>query len=123
MLETLASLNYLFPSVPSLPLKPSAGLEIGPYFTDAPWSAVGYLTLAFYPLVIGIAYFLSLEVSFSSWFFYLFTKVQSVAATALGFQDFPGVRGGQADSVSARAGSRARSSGWRCLALMPRGAI
>jgi Family of unknown function (DUF6785)/Domain of unknown function (DUF6784) len=87
VLETLASLNYLFPSVPSLPLKPSTGLEIGPYFTDAPWSAVGYLTLAFYPLVIGIAYFLSLEVSFSSWFFYLFTKVQSVAATAFGFQD------------------------------------
>jgi hypothetical protein len=87
VLETLASLNYLYPSVPYLPLKPSADLEVGRYFTDAPWNAVGYLTLAFYPLVIGIAYFLSLEVSFSSWFFYLFTKVQSVAATAMGLRD------------------------------------
>jgi hypothetical protein len=87
VLETLASLNYLFPSVPSVPLKPSGELEIGQYFTDTPWNAVGYLTLGFYPLVIGIAYFLSLEVSFSSWFFYLFTKVQSVACTAFGFRD------------------------------------
>jgi uncharacterized protein DUF6785/uncharacterized protein DUF6784 len=87
VLETLASLNYLFPSVPSLPLKPSSDLEIGQYFTEFPWNAVGYLTLGFYPLVIGIAYFLSLDVSFSSWFFYLFTKVQSVVATALGYRD------------------------------------
>jgi hypothetical protein len=87
VLETMASLNYLYPSVPFVPLKPSSGLEIGQYFTDAPWNAVGYLTLAFYPLVIGIAYFLSLEVSFSSWFFYLLTKVQNVASTAMGFRD------------------------------------
>jgi hypothetical protein len=70
-----------------VPLKPSSQLEIGPYFTDPPWNAVGYLTLAFYPLVIGLAYFLSLEVSFSCWFFYLLTKVQNVMTAALGFQD------------------------------------
>lgn len=87
VLETFASLNYLFPSVPYIPLKPDADLNIGQYFTDPPWSAIGYLTLAFYPLVIGIAYFLSLEVSFSCWFFYLFTKFQSVMATALGYRD------------------------------------
>ncbi len=87
VLETLASLNYLFPSIPSLSLKPNADLNIGQFFTDSPWNAVGYLTLAFYPSVIGIAYFLSLEVSFSSWFFYLFTKVQSVLTVAFGFQD------------------------------------
>jgi hypothetical protein len=87
VLETFASLNYLFPSVPYVPLKPEASLNIGQYFTDPPWNAVGYLTLAFYPLVIGIAYFLSLEVSFSCWFFYLFTKVQSVMAVVFGFRD------------------------------------
>jgi hypothetical protein len=37
--------------------------------------------------VIGIAYFLSLEVSFSSWFFYLLTKAQNVAAAALGYRE------------------------------------
>ena len=87
VLETLACLNYLFPAVPSIPLKPNNDLNVGQYLTDAPWTAVGYLTLAFYPLVIGIAYFLSLEVSFSCWFFYLFTKFENVMTTALGFRD------------------------------------
>jgi uncharacterized protein DUF6785/uncharacterized protein DUF6784 len=87
VLETLASLNYLFPAVPSIPLKPNNDLNVGQYLTDSPWNAVGYLTLAFYPLVIGIAYFLSLEVSFSCWFFYLFTKFENVITTALGFRD------------------------------------
>ncbi len=52
-----------------------------------PWNAIGYTTMAFYPLVIGLTYLLSLDVSFSCWFFYLFTKVQNVGATAFGFRD------------------------------------
>jgi hypothetical protein len=87
VLQSLASLNFLYPNVPFVPIKPGQALEIGGFFSSPPWNAVGYLTLAFYPLVIGIGYFLSLEVSFSCWFFYLFTKVQNVAVTALGYRD------------------------------------
>jgi hypothetical protein len=87
VLQSLASLNFLYPSVPYIPIKPGPSLEFGSSFTTPPWNAVRYLTLSFYPLVIGIAYFLSLEVSFSCWFFYLFTKVQDVAFTAMGFRD------------------------------------
>lgn len=87
VLQTLASLNFLYPSVPYLPIKPSPPLNLSGIFTQPPWNAVGYLTLSFYPLAIGIAYLLSLEVSFSLWFFYLFTKFESVFVTALGFRD------------------------------------
>jgi hypothetical protein len=87
VLESLASLNFLYPSVPYVPIKPSPPIDLTGMFTSPPWSAVGYLTLSFYPLVIGIGYFLSLEASFSCWFFYLFTKVQNVAVTALGYRD------------------------------------
>lgn len=87
VLQTLASLNFLYPSVPYLPIKPSPPLNLTGIFTTPPWSAVGYLTLSFYPLAIGIAYLLSLEVSFSLWFFYLFTKVQNVVVTAMGYRD------------------------------------
>jgi hypothetical protein len=55
--------------------------------TNAPWNAIGYTTVSFYPLVIGLTYLLSLDVSFSCWFFYLLTKVENVATTAFGFRD------------------------------------
>ncbi|HSV74568.1 MAG TPA: DUF6785 family protein [Chthonomonadales bacterium] len=87
VLQTLASLNYLYPSIPHVPIKPSEpSLDLTRHFTEPPWSGVGYFTLAFYPLVIGLTYLLSLEVGFSLWFFYLFTKVQSVACVALGYR-------------------------------------
>ncbi len=88
VLESLASLNYLYPSVPFLPIKPSdVRLNLTPLFTTAPWSGMGYFALSFYPLVIGLTYFLPLDVAFSLWFFYLFTKFENVAATAMGYHD------------------------------------
>src|SRR5207302_5994372 len=39
ILESLASLNYLYPSVPFLPIKPSdPRLDLTPYFTVPPWN-------------------------------------------------------------------------------------
>ncbi len=89
VLESLASLNYLYPSIPFLPIKPSdPRLNLTPFFANnPPWSGVGELVLGFYPLVIGLTYFLPLDVAFSLWFFYLFAKFQNVAATALGYHD------------------------------------
>ncbi len=89
VLESMASLNYLYPSVPFLPIKPSdPRLNLTPLFSGTPpWSGMGDLVLSFYPLVIGLTYFLPLDVAFSLWFFYLFAKMQNVAATALGYHD------------------------------------
>ena len=86
VLQSLASLNYLYPSIPAIPLKPSTLPNIGEFFTTPPLSAIGYLPLAFYPLVIGLTYFLPVEVSFSAWFFFLFARFQDVAATAAGLR-------------------------------------
>jgi hypothetical protein len=88
VLESMASLNYLYPSIPFLPIKPSdTRLDITPLFSQPPWNGMGTLQLSFYPLVIGLTYFLPLDVAFSLWFFYLFSKFQNVAATALGYHD------------------------------------
>lgn len=89
VLETMASFNYLYPSVPFLPIKPSdPRLDLTPLFAATPpWNGIGYFALSFYPLVIGLTYFLPLDVGFSLWFFYLFTKFENVAATAMGYHD------------------------------------
>jgi hypothetical protein len=87
VLETLCSLNYLYPNIPALPLKPSTLPNLSQDIKTPPWSALGgSLTLGFYPMVIGLTYFLPAEVSFSAWFFYLFAKMQDVFATAAGLR-------------------------------------
>jgi hypothetical protein len=88
VLETLASLNFLYPSVPFLPIKPSdPRLILTPLFSNPPLNGASPVLLSFYPLVIGLTYFLPLDVAFSLWFFYLFTKVQTIGVTALGYRD------------------------------------
>jgi hypothetical protein len=82
LLESIDYLNYLFPAFPYIQLK---AYRLEPYLADRPWNGAGTLAVAFYPFMVGIAFLLSLDVSFSCWFFYLLVKVQMVLATALGW--------------------------------------
>ncbi len=84
VLQSLASLNYLYPSVPHLPLKPSPELNIGRLF--APDHPLHEVTLAFYPMALGIAYFAQTEVLFSCWFFYWIARLEEIGSIALGFR-------------------------------------
>src|SRR5262249_9579722 len=83
-LESVDFLNYMHPSFPYIQIK---AYHIEQYFTDRPWNGIDTFLVAFCPLMIGIVYLLSLEVSFSCWFFYLLVKAQMVLATALGWKD------------------------------------
>jgi hypothetical protein len=79
----------LVPSVPALPLKYQ---DIGPNLTQRPWSAAGWIPIGFYPFAIALGILLPLDLSFSSWFFFLFWKAQYVVAAAYGWdrtQGFP----------------------------------
>lgn len=88
VLETLAAIHFTWlPAMPYLPLKPEPLLQIDNYVTQKPWNAIGSTTLTFYPFVIGLAYLLPLDVSFSCWFFYWLTKLENVGAATLGFRD------------------------------------
>jgi len=64
-------LNILVPNVPRIPVKFH---EVGHYFTSKPWDAIGWTLVDFHPFVIGLAYFIPLDLSFSCWFFYILTK-------------------------------------------------
>ncbi len=87
-LQVLAGVAYLYPSIPFVPIKPSdPRLDLSYIFTTPPWNAVGQLQLGFYPMAIGLTYFLPLDVSFSCWFFFLLRKLEDVGATAFGFRD------------------------------------
>jgi hypothetical protein len=83
ILHSLAALNHLYPSVPYVPLKPTESLRLGQFFP--PGHPLSAITLAFYPMALGIAYFAQTEVLFSCWFFYWVARLEEMASIALGF--------------------------------------
>jgi hypothetical protein len=82
--ESVNSLNYLYPALPFLPVKATRFETV---LTGPPWNGMGMLAVAFYPFAIGIAFLLTLDVSFSCWFFYLMTKAELAMATAAGWRE------------------------------------
>jgi hypothetical protein len=82
--ESVNYLNFLYPSFPYLQIKP---YNVGAEITQPPWNGIGALYLASYPFMIGVGFILTLEVSFSCWFFYLLGKLEGVAAVATGMSD------------------------------------
>ena len=88
LLESVNFLNFLYPAIPAIPIKPLDGAnQISNFATSRPYTAMGRLTLSFYPFAIGIGYLLSLDVSFSCWFLYLMGKLSLVACSALGLSE------------------------------------
>jgi hypothetical protein len=83
MLDLLAGLHALYPSVPALRVK---WYNLAPLFNTRPWNAVGWLPIHFYPFATGLGYMMPLSLSLSVWFFYLFWKVQLVFTSAVGWR-------------------------------------
>lgn len=65
-----------FSNFPILPLY-NKGVNDN-YLTEPPWSAIGETSINFYPSAIGLVYLLSLEVSFSIWFFYVLERIVAI---------------------------------------------
>ncbi|MAF10261.1 hypothetical protein CMK11_07405 [Candidatus Poribacteria bacterium] len=76
---------------PALPLIPYARRNIGALlFTEKPWSVLSGISVAFYPYIIGLGFFIPLDLSFSCWFFFWTWQLQRVLADALGMRSLPG---------------------------------
>lgn len=71
--QLLNGLHTYFPLVPQMPLEIT-----GNFFSEKPWDQLGWVPLKVWPIVIGITFLLSSEISFSMWFFFLFMKFQNV---------------------------------------------
>ena len=86
LLTLINGLHFHFPSVPNFRLR----TEIGHLFTEKPWNAIGWMPLAVYPWVVGITFFIPLDLCFSAWFFYLFGKSQMILGNLMGLRSLPG---------------------------------
>lgn len=79
--QLVRGLNLYFPDVPPIPLE----LDVSGMLSESPWNQIGGLHVQCFPVVVGVAYLLTTEVSFSLWFFFLFLKLQYVGAYLLGY--------------------------------------
>jgi hypothetical protein len=87
-LHLVNGLNRYFPGVPQIPTV----FNIFQGFTERPWVTLRHwpaVRIVIYPSVIAITYLLTLEVSFSLWFFFLLFKVQYIIMNVLGLRINP----------------------------------
>ena len=86
-INVLNGLQFFFPALPSIPVRQ---YDLMMYFTQKPWSALGSTPLRVHPYLIGLAFILPLDLSFSCVFFYGMKKAQLLLGSAIGVVSLPG---------------------------------
>jgi len=83
-------LHHYFPAVDEI----GATLNLRDFLLEEPWKAMAPFGSPFIfrisPLLIGVAYLAPVEVSFSTWFFFLLTRVQLLIAQLIGRTEYRG---------------------------------
>lgn len=75
----------LYPALPAIKVHPYDH-NLSRYITSKPWNAMGTLPIGIIFPVIGLAFFMPLDMSFSCVFFFFFAKIQRIIATTFGAQ-------------------------------------
>ena len=82
LIFTLNGLHGIIPAVPHLALNTS----LNRYFTERPFNSIGYTPLYLSFAAIGFFYLLPVQLLFSLWVFFVFTRVQCVIAASFGMR-------------------------------------
>ncbi len=83
-IDVMNTVHLNVPTVPYIPTRMADQPDLGQIMATPPWNAIGYTPISFYPFVIGIAYLLSVDMTFSCWFFWLVAKGEAVFGSASG---------------------------------------
>lgn len=87
-INVINGIHTLYPMFPGIPIVQIVNLQT--FFPSPPWNAMGEAWISFYPSLIGICFFMPLDLAFSSWFFFLMWKAQLVLAADWGIHGMPG---------------------------------
>lgn len=103
--ELWNGLAYLYPSLPTMPLK-RFGMEqdVNSYLPTPPWRAIEGMSVALYPFGIGLGMLLPLDLLFSSWLFAWIWQMERVVGAVYGFGQRPGYPFVEAQSCGAYLG-------------------
>lgn len=82
VMQSLLAIHDWAPVVPAIQLK---AFNIAPLiFASPPWNAIRDLNVGFYPMAVGLAYFVPSNVSFSCWFFAILVRLFCVVCAMFG---------------------------------------
>jgi len=105
VLEIWNGLAYLYPSMPTLPLKRFGAMQdLNQYITSSPWNAMGWTPIAIYPFGVALGMLLPVDLLFSVWFFAWVWRAERIATAAFGYGDIPGFPYVEAQSFGAYVG-------------------
>ena len=103
-LHTMNGIHAFFPKSPHIP----RDFWLNPFLAERPFSLLRPFQIVIFWSMVGFSYLLTLDVSFSLWFFFLFYKLQCLIGGILGFQlgSGPGVQWtGRSFSATQEAGA------------------
>ncbi len=89
LIDILNGLHFLYPRVPHILGEMSSKFDLGSYITAMPWRAIGWTPMRVFPFGVGLAFFIPLDLAYSSWFFYVTNKLVQVTSAALGWGNLP----------------------------------
>jgi len=84
VLHLYNGLHAYYAILPEVELASLMGKGYPTYTWGRPWNAMGTVYFAFHPLIIGLSFLLTREVSFSLWAFYWIARLEAVLGTGLG---------------------------------------
>jgi hypothetical protein len=94
-IDFINGLHYLYPAIPFIPISRTGfswgeTFELGHFFTEKPFSAIGWTPVCVFPFAVGLTFLMPSDLSLSCWFFYFFRKIQLISGSLFGFQSMPG---------------------------------
>ena len=88
VINLINGIHFLHPAFPGLTFVKRQ--EIGHIFTDRPWNALRAMRISFIPSIIGLSFFMPLDLLFSCWFFYFYWQFMRVLGAMAGWRSYPG---------------------------------
>lgn len=93
-LHSYNALNAYYPSLPVMRIMEIGGVPVPTGAWGKPWSAIGTMSFQIQPLIIGLSYLLTREISFSLWACYWLGRLEAVIGNALGLDGLTIAAGG-----------------------------
>ena len=101
-INIMNGLHYILPSIPYVHIKLT---DMSRFFVQEPWNAIGWTPVSFYPFIIGLGFFIPVDLCFSLWFFFLFWKGQRILWQSIGLLTYASGSSGHSGVVQQASGA------------------